>query len=201
MPDTVTNSEVEERGLQLVYPTRRAKLATLELDASLEEEHVSECDIPEHPLETGEPASDHIRKKPDVLRMTGMVSNTPIAGPEREESDENALAGERSDGRAETAYKELIRLQEAGELFSVVTTLRVYDSMALASLSVPRSAELGNVVQFSATLKHVRKVAATTAEVVIPAAAPRKDLGKKAAKPANAEDEQKSSVLFKLFGG
>lgn len=114
--------------------------------------------------------------------------------------------------KPEDAYKFLEEIWKKREPFSVVTKLKRYENMIITSLSVPRSASVGDSLQFTATLQQVTIVKTQTIE--IPAfkiasgskarGASTASLGKQATKtPATATGEKGSSIAFagaKKFG-
>lgn len=163
--------------------SRQTKIGSLELDATLRETHSHENEVTEHPVERGAAISDHIRPKPDGLVMEGVVSDTPIyVDPE--------------EGRAANAYEALRSIRSAGELVTVVSTLRVYENMAMVSFTVPKDARTGDVTQFSATFKEVRIVDAGSLsfDASKNAGKSKKDKGKQPTKETTASERTKSAI-------
>jgi hypothetical protein len=199
--------------ITLLTPTR-AQLGAIVLDASISEQHSAEVEVTEHPVEKGANIADHLRPKPEVLTIEGLVTNTPL--------DPSAALVRRTQGstqfdsraelqpeRAGQAYADLRALKDSGELVTVVTSLRTYENMALRSLSVPRDARSGQALRFTATLVQVRTV--TSATVSVPRAQKKTSLGKKATTATPAEQVNKSTLkqladtptgdrLFKALG-
>ncbi len=48
-------------------------------DAVFNQQHSRRVVAPTHPVESGLPISDHSRREPDTLSITGVVSDTPIS--------------------------------------------------------------------------------------------------------------------------
>lgn len=165
----------------LLSNLRRAKIDALELDASLSETHASDVDVTEHPVEQGANISDHARKLPHKLTLEGIVTNTPIGV--------GAVPGNQ---RAETAYRQLLELE--GKLITVVTTLRTYTDVTITSLVVPRNAELGDSVRFTAVLKQVTVAKSKTVAVLTSTTRgrPKANQGKQATNAAGEATVQKS---------
>lgn len=143
--------------LSVLFSTRRGKVGVIELDAVLSETHGADAEVTKHPVEKGAAVTDHIRPLPRSLRMEGLVSNTPVPKEAREKPDLEARAG--------TAYKQLMEIIDGGQLITVVTALNTYTNMAITSSSIPRNAQLGDVLQFSLALTQVRVVASKIVEL------------------------------------
>lgn len=171
--------------LTLVFERTQAKLDTLTLDVSLQEQHAVEADITEHPVEEGANIVDHIRQKPQMLTIEGLITNTPIPDPSaavapHTQNNVNFISRSTGDSsRSGQAYQQLMTLFQAGKLLTVVTALKTYQNMALKSVSIPRDATTGHVLRFTATLMEVKQVASAQT-VTIPKAAPKKPTGEKA---------------------
>ena len=50
----------------------------VQLDASIHEVYNDNSESTQHPVEDGSTVTDHIRKLPESIEITGIVSNTPI---------------------------------------------------------------------------------------------------------------------------
>lgn len=151
---------------------------SLAFDATLTEQHTSDAEITEHPVETGANISDHVRSKPDRLQMDAILSNSPLTG--------NAEAG-----RAENLYEQLRLLKESATLLTVLTSLRTYESMAIESLGVPRTAKEAGAVHVNVTLKQIRLVTNKSSIVTVtkePIAKSKVSGGKQAATQLSDSD-------------
>lgn len=168
----------------IVFKATRTKIGTLDVDATISASHQGDMDVTEHPVEEGSNVADHIRKKPEVLTMEGVVSDTPV-----EQSERDKLGTMKKPvGRAKDAFDTLRDLRDSGELVTVATRLHTYDNMAITSLVFPDDARTGEAVRFNVTLKQVRKVSSVT--VIIkrtkkPSGQPRTTSGTKPAKPVD----------------
>lgn len=162
----------------------------LEFDASLQENHNASFETTQHPVEQGSDVSDHRRKLPLKLTITGVVSNTPLKLFN--------FGGGAVDGKLPDtlAWETLLRLGESGELYTIVTSLWTYENMAIQSISVPRNAGLGNVLEFTIELQEV--FFAESQEVEAPEELKKKPKGKKPTEEATSAEQAKSlSVLQK----
>ncbi len=103
--------------------------------------------------------------------------------------------------RVGAVFQALRDLREDGSLVTAITTLRTYENMAIVSLEVERSAELGNTLQLVCALKEVRIGLTVATEVpAIPTSKVAK--GPRPPKPATqAPTTESESVLHSLFGG
>lgn len=103
------------------------------VDVVISEEHESEMEIAEHPVEKGAKISDHAWRLPSRVTL------------------ESAIAGE----RAVASFQQLLDVQAAGEPFSLVTGLKVYQNMLIKRLTATRDRENARVLKFEAELQEV----------------------------------------------
>jgi len=212
--DTGVAATAAQNVLAFIIGKRRVRLGqgvtpdllpvgTVELDASLEELHTVEIENTQHPVERGADVTDHVRIRPLRVRVTGIVTNTPI---------EFLASLTNSSSRAEEADEALELIMRNQQLITVVTSLRQYENMILKRKEVPRSAQLGNVVRVTMELEEIIIVDSETVAAptpVAPTAAAVSDLGKSAPPPnasaaTSAASQQRSSVLVGIgsfFGG
>ncbi len=173
----------------LLFQPFNAIIDTLVLDAAVKEEHTSENDVTENPVERGSATTDHIRPKPEELTIEGVVSNTPLNSFQTNRavtyegvtftSNATTNIARGMPGNAEAAYAKLLDLRNKGNLITVVTALRTYDNMAVLSVKVPRDKDTGDILKFEIKLKQVRIVtnAVTVVATKKPAAKPPQKLG------------------------
>lgn len=183
--------------LSLVYGTKKQlKIAQIEVDVSVQETHETDCDITENPVESGANITDHIQVKPAKLTIEGLVSDTPI----------KFLQGIRSlfdDNRSRKTYEELLTIQESREPIDVVTGLKQYSNMVLKTLTVPRSADTGKALRFTAIFQEIRIVESSSISVAVSASQFQKksSIGKTSTKPPAPKVLQEAgSLLSKLTG-
>lgn len=154
-----------------------------EIDVAVTEEHSHECEVTDHPVETGANISDHIRVRPAVVSFEGIVSDTPIG----------AVAIEREPGTTPSgdAYAMLLSLQKSARLVTIRTSLATYKSMALQSFNVPREAGNGDALRFRASFKEVLLVTneRTTVRVSTPRANGKRKRGNKPSKATDTQGE------------
>lgn len=141
--------------MSLSKPTRLT-IDGFVIDASLTEDHAYECEVTSNPVETGLDITDNVRPLPIVLTLECIVSNTPIGDMVaiRENDSFSALGP----SPADDAFARLVRIRDKREPVTVATDLKVYDTMVMQSLTVPRSAEDGESLRFTVVFKEVRLV-------------------------------------------
>lgn len=154
----------------IVLVKRTTKIGDeIEVDSCLEENHVLENTVTDHPVEEGYNITDHVRPNPDRVTLRCFVSNTPLSTDQtktavREGSvDFETTAPETIVGRGDDTYKKLAKLRAEGTLIEVVTTLRTYgllatEGMAIESISIPRTRQNFDGLEFALSLKQVRIV-------------------------------------------
>ena len=200
----------------LLFRKSKTKIGALELDATLSEQHRSEVEVTDNPVEKGAAVSDHARSKPDVVTIEGVVSNFAPPSVEAQPQQWTAPNGvtwiSRSEAdmeRAGRAYAELLELKENAQLVQVVTALRTYENMVLVSLDVPRDTGTGKALRFTATFRQIRlvenrRVTVTRTE---PKTKRKEDLGSKPAARTkgrsllkSAKDSETGQAVLGFFG-
>lgn len=149
---------------------------TIEIDACLDESHTLANTVTDHPVEDGANISDHSRPNPDVVSLHCYVSNTPLSVTQVKRSvrsgdvsfTTSAEAEARPSpseisGRGQSAYLKLLKLRNEGTLIQVVTSLRTYglsstEGMMIQDITIPRSRENFDGLEFTVNLKQVRIV-------------------------------------------
>lgn len=103
------------------------------IDVVISEEHESEMEIAEHPVESGAKISDHAWRIPYKVTLEGVVDSA----------------------RAVSSYQQLLAVQEKAEPFSLVTGLKVYQNMLIKRFNVTRDREHARVMKFECELQEV----------------------------------------------
>jgi hypothetical protein len=78
--------------VNISWKDKSGQTFSLEIDATTNEQHDATNTVTDHPVEKGANIADHVRPDPDVLSVTGTISNTPIHLPK----DHNGGAREAS---------------------------------------------------------------------------------------------------------
>lgn len=124
------------------------------VDVTLNEEYTFDSDVTDFPVESGSSIVDNIRPKPIVVRIEGIVSNTPI-GNVAQARQNAGNGGNGATPPSDQAYDVLLKIRDAREPVTITTSLRTYENMALQSLSMPRATGRGDELRFNATFKQV----------------------------------------------
>ena len=129
-------------------------IQSIEFDATLEELHDWQNEVTQNPVEEGAPVSDHIIATPDKLRLSGVITNSPLRG----EFAGQYFGGDTASPRIQTTFEALRALHEARDTITAYTKHAVYRDMAIQSISIPRNAQIGEEVQFTMELVNIRMV-------------------------------------------
>lgn len=161
------------------------RIGTIKIGATIEESHLDELQITEHPVERGAEINDHaFKRQPEVHIQCGW-SNSDLAalgGTLQAIFEGGSLP---SADYISTVYSQLLALQEARQPFDVVTSLRMYQDMLFKSLGVVKDQKTGQALMVTATLKQIRIV--QTQATTLP---PREDQ----ADPAATAETQNTGV-------
>jgi hypothetical protein len=127
-----------------------------------------DVDITEHPVEQGANISDHIRPKPRIITIEGLISNTPILSVE-----ESGFATYLPDepGPAAAAYAMLENRRRGGFLHTLVLPLDTIQALALKRVSQPKDRTTGDALRFSLTFQEI--VIVTNSTTVVATATPQ----------------------------
>lgn len=169
---------------------RGDQIEIIQFDAVLNESHQLGSDVTFHPVEDGAQITDHIRKRPDTIQIDGIVSGTPI----------KFLASFRvQEDPVSQAYETLRDIMEKSTLVDVVTTLRVYQNMALTSVSITRDADSGNILNASLTLQEVRIVKQDETAEPVPENGSRANKKKTGTKPTGEASAAAKKLAASFF--
>lgn len=135
----------------------------LTFDAVFQEDHTSELEVTDNPVETGVSVTDHAYMKPLSVKISAGVTNTPMRSLP---GDPYGLVG---DNRAQKAFELLQLLQAKAEPIDAVTGLRIYRNMIVKSITTSQNKDTANSLVFTAELREV--IIANTQVVTYP---PRK---------------------------
>ena len=136
----------------------------IKLDASLAENHRRESEITQYPVEVGGNISDHVRPKPIMLTIKGIISATPI----------QVDFGVPSPTRVQDARARMIKWRDAGTLLDVYTNKEIYRQLAIALLTEDSDWQNGNDFEFDVTFQQVT----TSAVAYVQAPTPKGNIPK-----------------------
>jgi hypothetical protein len=155
----------------------------LTVDATVSEEHAAQWALTSHPVPEGINVTDHKRRSPRVIKMSCVISNTPLSQGISELGDltnvdeavssfrQNASALQASGTLARSerdtnAWEQLKAYADSAELLDVYTTLESYTNMQISEISTVRTAQTGNALHFDITLQEIRIADEKTAEAL-----------------------------------
>lgn len=116
-------------------------------DALIDEERTYEAESPDYPVESGFVVHDTIILKPLMLSMTLYVTDTPVTWKR---------SGHGGKGWTDSIIQRLENLYFSRQIVTVVTSEKTYKSMAIQSISIAKSAEVGYARQIPITFKEIR---------------------------------------------
>lgn len=147
-----------------VFSIHGTGLAALNVDTVDSEAHDWTNDVSNYAVEKAGDISDNIKQKPDELSLTCFVSNAPITGliDEVKHFADRFLNGR---NRTQEAFNQLKALRDLRVPVNVATRYRIYTDMAIVSISIRRTPDLGDALLFDLHLKQIRTVSTQTEKV------------------------------------
>jgi len=137
------------KGSTLAMVSDGSKIREMPIDLVLNETHVFESAITEHPVESGADITDHIRPLPLKLTLTGMFSDTSLS---LLDNIERRTDGEPHTIRAVQFFEEL---REKKYLVDISNRLKSYTNMAVSSVTFSRGTGSGKSIQMQVNFKEV----------------------------------------------
>ena len=134
----------------------------IELDAMLDESHEWSAEATSNPVEEGAPVTDHVIEQADKLTIRGIVTDAPLNASS---SILGFIGGGSADNKTQTVFDLLDTLIKKREVLTVYTKHKTYSDMVLTNVTIPRSAGVGEAIEFRAEFIHIRKVATQTVDV------------------------------------
>lgn len=128
----------------------------IEFDALISQTDTLEATVPEYTVEDGFVVSDAIILNPEKLDMTLYITDTPVTWYSRHGSGQD---------RVESIVKQLQELYYTAEPTTVVTSAKSYTNMAIESLSISKSVEIGYAREVSISFKKIRVTSAKTTTI------------------------------------
>lgn len=136
--------------------TQPVSINGLEFDALIDESRTLEATVPEYSVESGFSVSDCVILNPEKLSMTLFVTNTPVTWYRRHGA---------SPTRVDNVVKQLEELYFAKEPVTIVTSDATYTSMAIESITISKSLEIGYARQIPISFKKIRVTTAKTTTI------------------------------------
>ena len=136
--------------------TQPVSINGLEFDALIDESRTLEATVPEYSVESGFSVSDSVILNPEKLSMTLFVTNTPVTWYRRHGA---------SPTRVDNVVKQLEELYFAKEPVTIVTSDATYTSMAIESITISKSLEIGYARQIPISFKKIRVTTGKTTTI------------------------------------
>lgn len=160
--------------VSLFYRADGWSVGEISLDLILTETHSLNAVVTQHPVQDGSTISDHITILPRSGTMRVLVSNFSLStaeGDARADWDEIYDQGEAAQkslpNRAEDAWKKLKDLVKTRELVKVVTSLEVYEDVALTRVETTRDGDTGDALEIDIDYEQVTKVKLKETKVTV----------------------------------
>ena len=134
----------------------------IELDAALDENHEWSAEATGNPVEEGAPVADHVIEQSDKLKIRGFVTDTPLT---ISQSVQGIVNSGQVGNRTQAVFDLLHQLIKLKEPMTVYTKHKIYDEMILTNVNIPRTAGVGEAIEFSAEFINIRKVATQMVDV------------------------------------
>ena len=170
------------------------KFDSMIFDATISENHTSELEVTDSPIETGQSISDHAFMKPLTLKISASVSDV-VLNPFKRFGSGLTFSG--STKRSKKAFEMLQELQAKAEPFDIQTGLKLYKNMVISRLSATQDKDSGQILNVDIDVREV--IIVSTATVTYPSRAKAKQAQKtknkgtqQAGEVAKTDPKQKS---------
>lgn len=182
----------------------RLMIGTVQVDASISENHVLEADVTDHAVEEGSDISDHYRARNRSVQIEGIITDTPLEttfpGQTAFKAVDDLIRGNLP---VKSGWETFKRYFDEAEIIVISTSLDQYEDVVLSNFSATRNAKSGNALRFSCTARQMKIVSTEEAVAIkIPKVVEKakekekKSQGKK--QPKKANKNQGDSALKKI---
>ena len=171
---TVLGEQSLPQHVCLFYPKEGYKVGSVELDLILDEDHSKSAQVTENPLQDGRAISDGIFLELQEGSLTGLVTNhsVKIAEERAKQLDlqtSEALLEEAEnyqlENRAKQAWVDLKAVVDAKQTVTIVTSLEVYDNVAITNISTERNGDSGDALEIKVSFRQILTVSLMEHEV------------------------------------
>lgn len=171
---TVMGEQSLPQHVCLFYPKDGYKVGSVELDLILDEEHSKSAQVTENPLQDGRAISDGIFLELQEGSLTGLVTNHSVKIAEErakqlELQDSETLMAEAEnyqlENRAKQAWIDLKAVMDAKQPVTIVTSLEVYDNVAITNISTERNGDSGDALEIKVSFRQILTVSLMEHEV------------------------------------
>lgn len=171
---TVLGEQSLPQHVCLFYPKEGYKVGSVELDLILDEDHSKSAQVTENPLQDGRAISDGILLELQEGSLTGLVTNHSVKIAEKrakqlELQDSETLMAEaenyKLENRAKQAWVDLKAVMDAKQPVTIVTSLEVYDNVAITNISTERNGDSGDALEIKVSFRQILTVSLMEHEV------------------------------------
>lgn len=171
---TVLGEQSLPQHVCLFYPKEGYKVGYVELDLILDEDHSKSAQVTENPLQDGRAISDGIFLELQEGSLTGLVTNHSVKIAEErakqlELQDSETLMAEAEnyqlENRAKQAWLDLKAVMDAKQPVTIVTSLEVYDNVAITNISTERNGDSGDALEIKVSFRQILTVSLMEHEV------------------------------------
>lgn len=171
---TVLGEQSLPQHVCLFYPKEGYKVGSVELDLILDEDHSKSAQVTENPLQDGRSISDGIFLELQEGSLTGLVTNHSVKIAEKrakqlELQDSETLMAEaenyKLENRAKQAWVDLKAVMDAKQPVTIVTSLEVYDNVAITNISTERNGDSGDALEIKVSFRQILTVSLMEHEV------------------------------------
>ena len=171
---TVLGEQSLPQHVCLFYPKEGYKVGSVELDLILDEDHSKSAQVTENPLQDGRAISDGIFLELQEGSLTGLVTNHSVKIAEKrakqlELQDSETLMAEAEnyqlENRAKQAWIDLKAVMDAKQPVTIVTSLEVYDNVAITNISTERNGDSGDALEIKVSFRQILTVSLMEHEV------------------------------------
>lgn len=171
---TVMGEQSLPQHVCLFYPKEGYKVGSVELDLILDEDHSKSAQVTENPLQDGRAISDGIFLELQEGSLTGLVTNHSVKRAEErakqlELQDSETLMAEAEnyqlENRAKQAWVDLKAVMDAKQPVTIVTSLEVYDNVAITNISTERNGDSGDALEIKVSFRQILTVSLMEHEV------------------------------------
>lgn len=171
---TVLGEQSLPQHVCLFYPKEGYKVGSVELDLILDEDHSKSAQVTENPLQDGRAISDGIFLELQEGSLTGLVTNHSVKRAEErakqlELQDSETLMAEAEnyqlENRAKQAWVDLKAVMDAKQPVTIVTSLEVYDNVAITNISTERNGDSGDALEIKVSFRQILTVSLMEHEV------------------------------------
>lgn len=171
---TVMGEQSLPQHVCLFYPKDGYKVGSVELDLILDEDHSKSAQVTENPLQDGRAISDGIFLELQEGSLTGLVTNHSVKLAEErakqlELQDSETLMAEaenyKLENRAKQAWVDLKAVMDAKQPVTIVTSLEVYDNVAITNISTERNGDSGDAIEIKVSFRQILTVSLMEHEV------------------------------------